>query len=247
MELARTVVQLVLLLRNRSHINVRQPLSRMLLVIGHAVDQAEVERVRDIILDEVNVRAIEYIADSSGVVKCSAKADFKKLGPRLGKQMKAVAAQIAALGDAEIPPRFQAAGKIDVTVDGTLIEVRADEVDILSEEIGAWTVAQDGGITVALDVHIDDELRARAMPSEVVNPHPGHAQDRRPGISPTASTLSTRRRRPLAASIAANREFICRETLAVELTEVAEPKGEWTERFEIGDEWIVVAIKRSAV
>ena len=245
MELARTVVQLVLLLRNRSHINVRQPLSRMLLVIGSAVDQHEVERVRDIILDEVNVRAIEYIADSSGVVKRSAKADFKKLGPRLGKQMKAVAAEIATWGDAEIR-RLQADGVFTVSLDGAAIEVKPDEVEILSEEIGAWSVAQEGGITVALDVQIDDELRAQGHAREVVN--------RIQGMRKSADLELTDRihveyqaSSPLANSIASNREFICRETLATALLAAAEPAGDWVERFEIGDEWLVVGLRRSAV
>ncbi len=245
MELARTVVQLVLLLRNRSHINVRQPLSRMLLVIGHAVDEREVERVRDIILDEVNVRAIEYIADSSGVVKCSAKADFKKLGPRLGKQMKAVAAIIAALDDADIR-RLQSEGRIEVTVEGGTFEVKADEVDILSEEIGAWTVAQEGGITVALDVQIDDELRAQGHAREVVNRIQGMRKSADLELTDRIS-VQYAASPALAESIARNRDFIGRETLAVELLDVAAPTGEWQERFEIGDESIVVGIRRSTV
>ena len=245
MALARSVVQLVLLLRNRSHINVRQPLARMLLVIGTAVDKSEVERVRDIILDEVNVQAIEYIADSSGVVKCSAKADFKKLGPRLGKQMKAVAAIIAAFSDGDVR-RLQSEGRIAVTVDGTEHELKLDEVEILSEEIGAWTVAQEGGITVALDVRIDDELRAQGHAREVVN--------RIQGMRKTADFELTDRIHvqfsaspALSSSIARHRDFIARETLAVELLEVTEPAGDCVERFEIGDEWLVVGMTRSAV
>ena len=245
MALARSVVQLVLLLRNRSQINVRQPLARMLLVIGTAVDQREVERVRDIILDEVNVRVIEYIADSSGVVKRSAKADFKKLGPRLGKQMKAVAALIATWGDAEIR-RLQADGVFALTLEGATIEVKPDEVEILSEEIGAWSVAQEGGITVALDVQIDDELRAQGHAREVVN--------RIQGMRKSADLALTDRIHVeylaapgLAKSLASNCEFIGRETLALAVVEVAAPGGDWLERFEIGDEWIVVGLRRSAV
>ena len=245
MELARSVVQLVLLLRNRSHINVRQPLARMLLVISSVVDQREVERVRDIILDEVNVRTIEYIADSSGVVKRSAKADFKKLGPRLGKQMKAAAAIIATWGDAEIR-RLQADGVLAVSIDGAVFEIKPDEVEILSEEIGAWSVAQDGAITVALDVFIDAELRAQGHAREVVN--------RIQGMRKAADFELTDRIHveyqaspELASSIANNRDFIARETLALDLLEVGTPAGIRLERFEIGDAWIVVGLRLSAV
>ena len=245
MELARTVVQLVLLLRNKSHINVRQPLARLLLVVGGDVTEAEVERVRDIILDEVNVRAIEYISDSAGVVKRSAKADFKKLGPRLGKQMKAVAAAIAAFGDAEIRS-LQAAGRIAVAVDGGSVEVLADEIDILSEEVGEWSVAQEGGITVALDVRIDDELRALGHAREVVN--------RIQNLRKTLDLDLTDRIRvqfeaspPLAASIERHREFIMQETLALELAAVAAPAGARVEHFDIGDEHLVAGVERCAV
>ncbi|MBX9604605.1 MAG: isoleucine--tRNA ligase [Gammaproteobacteria bacterium] len=245
MELARTVVQLVLLLRNKSHINVRQPLARLLLVVGGDVTEAEVERVRDIILDEVNVRAIEYISDSAGVVKRSAKADFKKLGPRLGKQMKAVAAAIAAFGDTEIRS-LQAAGRIAVAVDGGSVEVLADEIDILSEEVGEWSVAQEGGITVALDVRIDDELRALGHAREVVN--------RIQNLRKTLDLDLTDRIRvefeaspPLAASIERHREFIMQETLALELAAVAAPAGARVEHFDIGDEHLVAGVERCAV
>lgn len=244
MELARTVVQLVLLLRNKSHINVRQPLARLLLVVGSDVTEAEVERVRDIILDEVNVRAIEYISDSAGVVKRSAKADFKKLGPRLGKQMKAVAAAIAAFGDAEIRS-LQAAGRIAVAVDGGSVEVLADEIDILSEEVGEWSVAQEGGITVALDVRIDDELRALGHAREVVN--------RIQNLRKTLDLDLTDRIRvqfeaspPLAASIERHREFIMQETLALELAAAAKPAGARVEHFDIGDEHLVAGVERCA-
>ena len=245
MELARTVVQLVLLLRNRSHINVRQPLSRMLLVIGSAVDQHEVERVRDIILDEVNVRAIEYIADSSGVVKRSAKADFKQLGPRLGKHMKAVAAIIATWGDEEIR-RLQADGRFTVTVDGATLDVKPDEVEILSEEIGAWSVAQEGGITVALDVHIDADLRAQGHAREVVN----RIQGMRKSVDLELTDrihVEYQASPGLAPSIALNSDFIGRETLAVDVKEVAVPAGTRLDQFDIGEETLVVGLRLSAV
>ena len=179
------------------------------------------------------------------MVKCSAKADFKKLGPRLGKQMKAVAAIIAAFSDGDVR-RLQSEGRIAVTVDGTEHELKLDEVEILSEEIGAWTVAQEGGITVALDVRIDDELRAQGHAREVVN--------RIQGMRKTADFELTDRIHvqfsaspALSSSIARHRDFIARETLAVELLEVTEPAGDCVERFEIGDEWLVVGMTRSAV
>ncbi|MCB1749126.1 MAG: isoleucine--tRNA ligase [Gammaproteobacteria bacterium] len=244
MALARQVVQLVLLLRNRSHVNVRQPLARLLLVTGPEVQRAAVEQVEDIILDEVNVRAIEYVDDSSGVVRRSAKADFKKLGPRFGKQMKAVAAAIAALDDEAIRGLLED-GRIALALDGQAAEVALDEVEILSEEIGDWSVAFEGGVTVALDTHVDDELRAQGYAREVVN--------RIQSLRKAADLDLTDRIRveftasdALAAAVAANRDFICNETLAIALAVADAPAGSNVETFEIGPERLVVGIARDA-
>ncbi|MEQ8494421.1 MAG: isoleucine--tRNA ligase [Gammaproteobacteria bacterium] len=244
MALARHIVQLVLLLRNRSQINVRQPLARILLVTGGRVQRDTVELVREIILDEVNVRAIEYVDDSAGVVRRSAKADFKKLGPRLGKQMKTVAAAIAALDDAAIRA-FIEQGSVTIDTAAGPVTVNADEVDILSEEIGDWSVAHEDGVTVALDVHVDDELRAAGYAREVVN--------RIQSLRKAADLELTDRivveyeaSDALAAAIAANAGFIRSETLAVQLEASATPAGDHRERFSIGEESLGLAISRTA-
>ena len=243
MALARHIVQLVLLLRNRSQINVRQPLGRILLVTGGRVDRATVEQVREIILDEVNVRDIEYVDDSSGVVRRSAKANFKKLGPRLGKQMKTVAAAIAAFDDAAIRA-FIDNGSIEIATPGGPVSVTTDEVEILSEEIGDWSVAHEDGVTVALDVHIDDALRAAGYAREAVN----RTQSLRKSadLELTDRIVVEYRASPaLAAAIEANADFIRSETLAVTLTATAEPAGDHVEPFSVGEETLVLAISRT--
>ncbi len=231
MGLARHIVQLVLLLRNRSQINVRQPLARMLLVTGGAVERSAVAAVEAIILDEVNVRAIEYVDDSSGIVRRSAKADFKKLGPRLGKQMKAVAAAIAALGDDDIK-RLTADGAIPVTTDAGEVEVALDEVEILSEEIGEWSVAQEDGVTVALDVTLTDELRAAGHAREVVN----RIQSLRKKADLDLTdriVVQFRTEEAIAAAIAEHQALICRETLATRMEAAEAPIGTLVEDFDI--------------
>ncbi len=243
MALARHIVQLVLLLRNRSQINVRQPLGRILLVTGGRVDRATVEQVREIILDEVNVRAIEYVDDSSGVVRRSAKADFKKLGPRLGKQMKAVAAAIAAFDDATIRA-FIDNGTTEIDTPAGPVSVTTDEVEILSEEIGDWSVAHEDGVTVALDVHIDDALRAAGYAREAVN----RIQSLRKSadLELTDRIVVEYQASPaLAAAIEANADFIRSETLAVTLSVGAEPAGDHREQFSVGEERLALAISRT--
>ena len=242
MALARQVVQLVLLLRNRSHINVRQPLSRILLVTGAHIDRASVEQVRAIILDEVNVQNIEYVDDSSGVVRRSAKADFKKLGPRLGKQMKLVAAAIAAFSDADIRALLDSGRTVVATADGP-VDVLADEVDILSEEIGDWSVASEDGITVALDVRIDEALRAQGYAREVVNRIQSMRKTRDLDLTDRIR-VEYRASSALAAAIAEHAAFICSETLAVALVAAAQAQGKLVESFSIGDEQLEIGIMR---
>jgi isoleucyl-tRNA synthetase len=240
MALARQIVQLVLLLRNRSNINVRQPLARMMLVTGAALDQRSVELVEAIILEEINVRKIEYVADSSGIVKRSAKADFKRLGRRLGKKMKSAAAAIATLDESSIAALL-ANDLLMLEVDGDNIEIGAADVEIVSEEIVDWSVAQEGGVTVALDTHIDDELRSQGYAREVIN--------RIQSLRKTADLELTARiaiqfeaSDGLTRAIFDNVSLIQRETLASSLAAATSPSGGHTERFEIGDELLSVAI-----
>jgi isoleucyl-tRNA synthetase len=239
METARTIVTLVLLLRNKSHLNVRQPLSRVLLVVGSGIDQAVVESVKDIILDEINVRAIEYIEDSSEVVKRSAKANYKQLGSRLGKRMKGAAAVIAGLGEPEIA-ELLTAGSLTIDVDGGAIVLAPDDVEILSEELGDWSVAQDGRVTVALDTQLTPELLANGLSREAVN--------RIQTMRKTADLDLVDRIRvqyscegDLADAIRQHVDTICRETLALEMEYSDNPEGEHGETFDINGSQLVVS------
>jgi len=240
MDLARRIVQLVLLLRNRGKINVRQPLSRMLLVTGNRVNEDVVECVKAIILEEVNVKSIEYIDDSSGVVRRVAKPDYKKLGPRLGKQMKLAAEAIAAFDDKAVAGLMEN-GEAELEIAGDMITILADEVEIHSEEIGAWTVAQDGAITVALDTHIDASLRSQGYAREVVNRIQSMRKTLdldltdRIGIKYQASD-------ELKRAIVDNDGFIRKETLAIVMDPTENAILENATEFDIGEEWLKVAI-----
>ncbi|MGR8920758.1 MAG: class I tRNA ligase family protein, partial [Gammaproteobacteria bacterium] len=242
MALARQVVQLVLLLRNRAGVNVRQPLARMLLVTGGRVDRDAVERVEAVILDEVNVQAIEYVDNSSGVVTRTAKADFKKLGPRLGKRMKAAAAAIAALDDSAIQALVDSGG-LTLELEGGAVEIGADDVSIVSEEIGDWSVAQEGGVTVALDVRVDDALRAQGYAREVVRCVQTLRKDA--DLELTDRIMVEYAATPaLAAAVVEHEGFIARETLATGFVASDSPSGDVVRSFEIGDdESLTIAIR----
>ena len=241
MQLARSVVGLALLLRNRHRINVRQPLSRILVVINAEVQRAEIEAVKAVILDEINVDAIEYIEDSAEVVKRSVKPDFKKLGPRLGKRMGKAAAWLKDLDDAAVA-RFAAEGVLRTEIDGDGVEVRIDEVELVSEEVGDWVVAQEDAVTVALDTQIDPVLKNRGLAREIVN----RVQNLRKRCDLNLTDRIAVRfdaAAELVTAVDAHREWIMAEVLAVSFEPAASVAGHCAETFDIDGLGFTVALE----
>ncbi len=244
MGLARSIVSLTLLLRNRAALNVRQPLTRILLVSGpEAIDAAEIDAVRHIILEEVNVRQIEYVADSQGLVTRSAKANFKRLGGRLGKQMKTVAALITELSSADVAG-FIAAGSWTLQVAGEPVTLALADVEIVSEEMGHWLVAQEGRITLALDTTLTEELREQGLAREAVRCI--QSLRKQADLALTDRIVVSFSAPPrLAAAIARHADYICGEVLALALNETTTPVGFAVESFAIGEGTFEVALARA--
>ncbi len=168
MDIARTISSIVLRVRNQIDVNVRQPLSKIILPIGKE-DQIMVEAVKDIVLDEVNVKDIEYVADDSGIVDKTAKPNFPVLGKRLGKQMKAVTAKINLLNTEDISA-FESKGSIDLTLDnGEIIRISSNEMEIQRTGLEGWSVESEKGITVAVDTELTEELIREGLSREFVN------------------------------------------------------------------------------
>ncbi len=243
MDIARRIVTSTLLLRNKSHHNVRQPLQRILVVTGKGgVDQNVVERVRDIILDEVNVEAIDYIRDSSDVVRYSAKPNFPRLGPRMGKLMGDLNKTVRSL-DHETIARFLTDNEITVEVNGESVILAGEDLEVVSEPVGEWLVAQDGNVTVALDTTLTDELLAKGLARESVN----RIQNLRKQADLNLTdriTIQYDATAPINAAIAAHADWIRSETLALELQAVPEPAGDTCQSFDIDDEKLTIAISR---
>lgn len=168
MDYAQHISSLVLSIRKKEKLRVRLPLRKIMLPVLDDKFQEDIDQVKDLILSEVNVKAIEYIANTSGIVSKKAKANFKTLGKRLGKNMKSAADLISALTQEEIN-RFESGGELILMIEGQeFIPVRED-IEIISEDIPGWQVASEDGITVALDVTLDDELIAEGTARELVN------------------------------------------------------------------------------
>ncbi|MDN3595783.1 isoleucine--tRNA ligase [Zunongwangia endophytica] len=168
MEKAQTVSSLVLSLRKKEMIKVRQPLQRIMIPILDKQQGEEILAVQDLIKSEVNVKEIELIDDASGILVKQIKPNFRVLGPRFGKEMKHVVAKINQL-QAEDIAHIEKEGKIAVEVNGELITLDASEVEISSQDIEGWLVASSGNITVALDVSISEELKKEGVARELIN------------------------------------------------------------------------------
>ncbi|MBP8192832.1 MAG: isoleucine--tRNA ligase, partial [Chitinophagales bacterium] len=168
MEWAQEISSLVLSLRKKTKIKVRQPLQKILIP---AIDKrfiAQVDLVKSLILAEVNVKEIEYISDTSGIISKKVKPNFKLLGKKLGGKMKMASDVISNLADNEIL-QLEQNGTIDIQVEGETFHILLEEVEISSDDIQGWLVASNNGITVALDIHISEALKNEGFAREIVN------------------------------------------------------------------------------
>ncbi|NNE27458.1 MAG: isoleucine--tRNA ligase, partial [Saprospiraceae bacterium] len=168
MNYAQRISSLVLSLRKKEKIRVRQPLNKILLPILDDKFEEQVKAVENLILHEVNVKGFEYIKDASGVIKKKIKPNFKTLGKRLGPHMKQASQVIMALTNDDIKD-IEASGVFQLNVDGQTYDLTLEDFDISAEEIPGWQVAQDGDITVALDINLTEDLISEGMARELVN------------------------------------------------------------------------------
>ncbi len=168
MQMAQDISSMVLALRRKVNIKVRQPLQTIMVPVVDAHQQESIDAVKALILNEVNVKELKFVDNAAGVLVKRIKPDFKKLGPRFGKGMKAVAAAIQAMSQADINA-FEQAGTFTLTVDGQPAVVERADVEIISEDIPGWLVANEGRLTVALDITVTDALRKEGLARELVN------------------------------------------------------------------------------
>lgn len=168
MSIAQRITSMVLSLRRKANIKVRQPLTRIMCPAVDQAQRADIESMAALILSEVNVKELEIVAADSGVLTKRIKIDFKKLGPKFGKLMKQVAAAIQAM-DQQAIADFERTGAATFSIDGTEATVELADVEIISEDIPGWLVANDGNLTVALDITLTDELVCEGIARDIVN------------------------------------------------------------------------------
>lgn len=168
MDYAQRISSLVLSLRKREKLRVRQPLSRILLPVLDEKFITQIDQVKDLILSEVNVKNLEYITDTSGLISKKIKANFKTLGKRLGKDMKAAADLIATFSQDQIRS-LEKTNSLILEIKESNYPITLEDVEISSEDLPGWFVANDGSLTVALDTELNDDLRAEGIAREIVN------------------------------------------------------------------------------
>ena len=168
MQMAQDVTSMVLALRRKVNIKVRQPLQCIMVPVVDEEQKRHIEAVKELILNEVNVKELKFVDGAEGVLVKKVKCDFKKLGPKFGKQMKAVAAAVAGMSQEAIA-EFERNGSYTFDIDGTQAVVAVSDVEIYSEDIPGWLVANEGRLTVALEVTVTEGLRREGIARELVN------------------------------------------------------------------------------
>lgn len=168
MNIAQKVCSMVLSLRRKEKLKVRQPLQKIMVPVLDDAFEAQFEAVKDIILTEVNIKEVEYITANSGVIKKKIKPNFKTLGPKYGKIMKGIAGEIQKLSQDDIN-LFETNGSLQMMVQDQQVDLTLEDVEIMSEDIPGWLVANEGALTVALDITVTDELREEGIAREFIN------------------------------------------------------------------------------
>lgn len=218
MALAQDISSLILSLRKKVSINVRQPLNKVLIPVLDKSFKAKVEKVKDLILSETNVKHIEYITDTSGIISKKIKPNFKALGPKVGKDMKQVAEALVSLSQQDISS-FETEGQIEIP--GTQYIISVEDVEILAEDVPGWQVASLGKLTVALDITITEELKQEGISRELINRIQNMRKDQ--GFEVTDKIKVQVKDHPyISEALKNNLSYICAEILADSLELVNE-------------------------
>ncbi len=167
MEMAQKITSMVLALRRKVNIKVRQPLQSVMIPAIDEIQKRHIEAIKDLVINEVNVKELKFVEGSDILVK-KVKCNFRTMGKKFGKLMKGIAAQMSNLSQEEISS-LEKEGKININVDDQTVVVEASDVEIISEDIPGWLVANEGNLTVALEIELNDDLKNEGMARELIN------------------------------------------------------------------------------
>jgi isoleucyl-tRNA synthetase len=242
MQLAQDVCSLVLSLRKKVNIKVRQPLQKILIPVLDPAMQDQLALIQDLITAEVNVKEIEYLTETEGIIKKKIKPNFKALGTKMGAKMKAAGAAITAMTGAQIAA-LEKMGEILLSIEGEELSIALTEVDITAEDIPGWSVASKGSLTVALDITISPDLQQEGDAREFVNRVQNIRKES--GFALTDRIFVTLEHCDrLKESIVKYNDYICREILADSINWVDEVAN--ATELDVNDNLLKVSITKQA-
>ncbi len=241
MEVAQQVVYLTRAMRAKLNLKVRQPLRKIMVVVDKEKRNALAE-MKDVILDEVNIKELVVLEDDSEIVTKSAKANFKVLGPKFGKKVQKIAASVKEFGKEEIS-RLENGENVTVSVDGEDVQISKEDVEIVSSEIEGWVVESDGGVTVAIDTELDEQLIAEGLAREFVNRIQNMRKDA--GFEVTDKiVIRFNGSEKIKNAVKSFTEYVANETLAENVESVDKLNGGFQQDWQIGDQSCSIQIEK---
>ena len=241
MELAQQISSMVLGLRRKVQLRVRQPLSKLIIPILNDHMIRQLDAVKNIILSEVNVKEIEYITDTTGVLVKKIKPNFKTLGPKYGKYMKQISTLIAAMEQSDIF-EFEKNGRYQLNIGTESIDLSLEDVEILSEDIPGWLVANEGRLTVALDINVTKELKEEGIARELINRIQNLRKESNFDVTDKI-TLAIGRHKEINEAVENFSQYIASQVLA-EYIELTDEKDDKARDIEIDDIHTFIKIER---
>jgi isoleucyl-tRNA synthetase len=242
MDIAQKISSMILGLRRKVSIRVRQPLAKIMIPVPDKSFKTKFEAVKDLVLAEVNVKEVEYIDDTSAVLVKKIKPNYKTLGPRYGKLMKEISNAVMSLGQVEISA-FENSGTHQIDINGQRVALALEDVEIVSEDIPGWQVANDGKLTVALDITVTEELRYEGIAREFVNRIQNIRKENGYDVTDKI-TVNIEDHDFVREAVKRHAAYIGSQTLATEIKLIKAVAGKNLREIEIDDVIIKVIIKK---
>ena len=242
MQLAQQLSSMVLALRRKVSIKVRQPLTKIVVPVLDTAMAEHIAAVQNLILNEVNVKDLELIENTTGVITKHIKPNFKTLGPRYGKYMKQIAAMTAEFTQERIA-QIEQAVETELEIDGERIKVTTADFEITSDDMPGWLVATEGKLTVALDITVTDELRAEGVARELINRIQNIRKDADFAVTDKIR-VEIESKKLVASALAHYADYIASQTLAVEVKGAAAPAGAVVTDSDIDGEPLRIGVTR---
>jgi isoleucyl-tRNA synthetase len=247
MEIAQKVVYLTRAMRAKANLKVRQPLKKMMVVVNKN-KQGGLSSMKDVILDEINIKELVILDNDSGIVSKSAKPNFKSIGPKFGKKVNKVAAAVKTLSSKEIE-ELETNNSVSVNIDGDEIKISKEDVEIISSEITGWVVESEEGVTVAIDTELTNELVSEGLAREFVNRIQNMRKDAGFDVTDRIK-IKFSGSKELVDAVNSFQEYISNETLAENLSGQAELmndenlNGGVTQNWKIGEFECSISIRK---